>query len=679
MQLQQLPWLKFLLPLLLGIICSRWISFEIHWAFLLILLSIYFLSNHFYRKYNKSWLYILSFVCLILFGLAYTQRFQLKFQKYHFSKFEGKYAIGIVRTPIENKTNSYQTTLEIKNIIQEHNIINTKGKLLLYIQKDSLKNPLEIGDEILLHLKSNEIEAPKNLKQFDYKTYLSYNDIYHQAYIKNFEYKILAKHQRYFIKRKSDEISKYAQSLLQKYIPDKENFNIADGIFLGHKSEMDIEQYNTFAYLGIVHILSVSGLHVGIIYLLISFCLSFIPNKSKTIYILKFLTAFLLIWLFAFVVGLSPAVVRSALLFSILHLGRILKEDTIPLNILLGAAFIQLLINPLVLYNIGFQLSYLAMLGLYLFYKPIYNVLYSKNKFINWFAQLCSASVAAQIFTLPFAIYYFGNFPTYFLIANIFAIPLSTLILWFCVALLPLQFIPIMAKLTGYLISYLIDIFIYLSKLLLMLPYAKMNTLFINEWQLILCCLAISIFTIYIFTQKIKYALYALSIVVFIIISAYFIQYQNYQQDKLVFYAVNKNLVYGLHQKSNVTIYSKDTLSLKDYNFNVSNTCRYFRNQTVNNDLIKQDLQFIKNKSVYFLHQHNIQKSYQTPLSIDILVLTDNIYLDVERLVQNYHFKQLILSSDLDYKHQKIYSKLLNEAGISFTDLNRQTYIDYNI
>ncbi len=679
MQLQQLPWLKLLLPLLLGIVCSRWIAVEIHWAFLLVLLSFYFLSNYFYRKYNKSWLYILSFISLIIFGLAYTQRFQLAFQKHHFSKFEGDYAIGIVREPIENKTNSYQTTIEIKNIIQEHKIFHTKGKLLLYIQKDSLKNPLEIGDEILLHLKSNEIEAPKNLKQFDYKTYLSYNDIYHQAYIKNFEYKILAKHQRYFIKRKSDEISKYAQSLLQKYIPNKENFNIADGIFLGHKSEMDIEQYNTFAYLGIVHILSVSGLHVGIIYLLISFFLSFIPNKNKTIYILKFLTAFLLIWLFAFVVGLSPAVVRSALLFSILHFGRILKEDTIPLNILLGAAFVQLLINPLVLYNIGFQLSYLAMLGLYLFYKPIYNLLYSENKFINWFAQLCSASIAAQIFTLPFAIYYFGNFPTYFLIANIFAIPLSTLILWFCVALLPLQFIPLLAKLTGQLISYLIDVFIYLSKLLLLLPYAKISTLFINEWQLILCCLAIAIFTIYIFSQKIKYALYALSIVVLIIISAYYFQYQNYKQDKLVFYAVNKNLVYGFHQKSNVTIYSKDTLSLKDFNFNVSNTCRYFRNQTINNNLIVQDLQLIKSKSIYFLHQNNIQKSYQAPLSIDILVLTDNIYLDIEKLVQNYRFKQLILSSDLDYKHQKIYTKLLNEAGISFTDLKQQAYIDYNI
>ncbi len=191
MQQQQLPWLKLLLPLLLGIVCSKWIAVEIHWAFLLVLLSFYFLSNYFYRKYNKSWLYILSFISLIIFGLAYTQRFQLAFQKHHFSKFEGKYAIGIVRTPIENKTNSYQTTLEIKNIIQEHNIINTKGKLLLYIQKDSLKNPLEIGDEILLHLKSNEIEAPKNLKQFDYKTYLSYNDIYHQAYIKNFEYRLI--------------------------------------------------------------------------------------------------------------------------------------------------------------------------------------------------------------------------------------------------------------------------------------------------------------------------------------------------------------------------------------------------------------------------------------------------------------------------------------------------------
>lgn len=672
MKLNQLPWLKILIPFLLGILLSQYIDYKIPNLFLLVVLFGFSILNVVYKRYNKLILIISAFSIITIFGIAYTQIFQIKHQDKHFSKIKGNYLIGTISDVVEEKEKSFKTIISIHSVLDSLSIHQADGKLLTYFQKSDSFD-VEIGDELIFPFVCNEIEPPKNINQFNYKNYLANNSIYFQTYIKENTYKIITPKKSYFILRKSNEISKYVQQILRKNIPNQSNFQIADGILLGHKADMDIEQYNTFAYLGIVHILSVSGLHVGIVYLLISFLLGFLPNSNKFVYWFKFILSFILIWLFAFVVGLSPAVVRAALLFSILHVGRILNKDTIPINVLFGAAFIQLLFNPFVIYNIGFQLSYLAMLGLFLFYQPIYSKVISSNKYVDWLSQMFSAGVAAQIFTLPLSIYYFGNFPTYALIANLFAVPLSTLILWFSIALIPFQIIPFVASLIGHGVSFLIDVFIALSNLLLKLPFAKINTLYIDKYQLILCFLALALMTATIIKQRLRFTVYALIVFCVVIGLAYFNQYQQYKTDKLIFYSIKDNLVFALHQNNKATIYCKKDISDKDYSFNISNAQRYFRNKFVQQTKIENDLYFVKDKSIYIINQNNINKQFQTPLNVDVLVLSDNFYLDVKKLQQNYQFKHLVLSSDLDYKHQNIFSRLLKNEAIPFTNLNKKS------
>lgn len=517
-KLSHLPIFKIILPLLAGILIFDILRIPFQSIlvisivlFILLLISHFTITNYLSGTINAIIVYLLVF---LIGGLMISNK-KLIHQHKHFSQYKSEFAKGIILKPLEVKDKTYKTVIEIKQVTDSNNVAtNTNGNLLVYIQKDSLLSALEIGDEVLFKLNSKSVEVPKNPGEFDYKYYLQHKSIFQQQYIAANTISIIHKHQSLLIKRMSDNIGKYVQSILRKYIPEKENFALADGILLGHRTDIEVDLYNAFAYTGILHILSVSGLHVGIIYGMLLFFLSFIKDKNKKIKIAKFIFIFCFIWLFAFVTGLSAACVRAAILFSLLNYGKLNKEHVSNLNLLAGSALLQILIDPNNVFDIGFQLSYLAMLGLFIFYKPVYALYYHPNKFADWIWQLWSASIAAQCFTVPLSIYYFGNFPTYFLFANIFAIPLSAVILWLSVALIPLSFIPLLAKLTGWLNSLVISVFIQLTYFFSDLPLGKLYNLYISKWQLLLLFTAIICLTFFVILRKTKFVIACLSLLI---------------------------------------------------------------------------------------------------------------------------------------------------------------------
>ncbi|MEZ5055382.1 MAG: ComEC/Rec2 family competence protein, partial [Chitinophagales bacterium] len=455
--LSQIPLAKILIPIILGIgIFEKW-TIGFNFLFILscilccILLILHYLSHHpTIKKWNTLNIYLLQ---ILLGGLLITQK-QLTQQKNHFSNYKAVYAKGIIATELKEKPKSYKTVLNIQKVYDSlHTAIPSVGNLMLYIEKDSSLLPLEIGDEILIRLNYNKIKAPKNIAEFDYRTYLKHQSIYHQQYVAKHQLIVTQKNAGFLLKRLGFHISQYIRNILKTHIPKTENFALADGILLGNDDLIDRNLYDTFAQTGILHILSVSGLHVGIVYLLLQLLLGCIRNKSKQTKMVKFLIILVCIWMFTLITGASTACVRAAILFTLIHSGTLQKEHVNNINLLAGAALIQVVYNANVIYDIGFQLSYLAMLGLFIFYKPIYATLYFKSYVLDKVWQLWSASIAAQLLTLPLSIYYFGNFPTYFLIANLYAIPLSFVILWSCILLIPFCYIPILGIFWGKFIS----------------------------------------------------------------------------------------------------------------------------------------------------------------------------------------------------------------------------------
>lgn len=689
-KLSHLPLLKIILPIITGILWFNYfdISFSVllistfAWLLLAIISHIY-VTNPFSKKLNA----FLIFTLLIFIGGLMISNKKINNQKHHFSLLKAEFAIGLITKPLEEKDKTYKTVLSINTIIDSTTVKkNVSGNLLVYLQKDSSTADLEIGDELLVHLKSKSIDAPKNIGQFDYKHYLQYKSIYHQAYLTKDEFRILQKHKRLFIKRYSNQISLYVQSVLKKYIPKQENFALADGILLGHRADIDVELYNAFAYTGILHILSVSGLHVGIIYGMLVFLLSFIKDKNQKIKIAKFVFILGFIWMFTFVTGFSAACVRAAILFSLLNYGNLKKEYVNNLNVLCGAALLQLLLDPNNIFDIGFQLSYLAMLGLFIFYKPIYALYYSSNWLADKIWSLWSASIAAQLFTVPLSIYYFGNFPTYFLLANIFAIPLSAVILWLSISLIPFSCIPALATLIGWLNSMVISIFIQLTWFFSELPLGKLFNLYISKWQMVILLIAILCLTFFVIKRNAKFALAGLSLFLVTIFISYSYNIQQHNKKEIVLYSVPKNFVLAINKNGKQRIFTKDTLSEKAFTFSIKNSHRLLRiddyetlllNDSLKTDDVQvdKDLLIVQNKSFYFLKKNNTRKTFTTPLQIDYLVLSDNCFLNIESVKANFIYKQLLISSDNDNYHLKIFRKLLTENNMKYVDLSEKSLV----
>lgn len=682
-----LPILKMIVPLLIGISLFNYIecNFTVLLCITVAWISICIISHFSVKnKTTKNVNALFVYACLILIGGLMITSTRYDNQKNHYAKTNAEYAQGIIAKPIEEKEKTYKTVIEIEAVIDSNkNKKNADGNLLVYIEKDSIAKQLEIGDEILFRLHHKPIGTPQNIGQFDYKKYLKHKRIFHQQYLIKSDLTITQKHKSLFVKRISNTISIYVQAILKKYITNSENYALADGILLGHRADIDVELYNAFAYTGILHILSVSGLHVGIIYGMLLFFLSFIQDRSKRIKIAKFVFTLGFIWLFTFVTGFSAACVRAAILFTLLNFGRLNKEYVNNLNILCGAALLQMLIDPNNVFDIGFQLSYLAMLGLFIFYKPIYAIYYSPIKIVDKIWSLWSASIAAQLFTVPLSIYYFGNFPTYFLFANIFAIPLSAVILWLSIALIPFSYIPFLAVLIGQLDTICIRIFIQLTYFFSKLPLGKINNLYITKWQLILLFIGVLCLAYFIIKQNTKYLISALLIFIVCIFMSYQNNVNQIRKRQLVLYSLANNFVLANNANGKQTLYIKDTITQKSFSFSIQNSHRIlgikeyhsiFLTDSVKEEKMKKenDLLFIQDKSIYFMNRKNTRKTFKTPINIDYLLICDNCYLNIDSIKSNYNFKKILLSSENDRYHITTYKKLLDEHKIPYHDLSEK-------
>ena len=303
------------------------------------------------------------------------------------------------------------------------------GKILLNIKNDSLHSNLKIDDIILIDSPLKEIPHPLNPYQFNYKNYLEQQNIYMQiTTVNNAIYVIQSK--RFSLIGFASELRDHINYKLKSAGINGNELAVIKALLLGQRQDIDQELYRSYARAGVVHILAVSGLHVGIILLILNKLLHPIIYL-KYGRILKVLLILLLLWGFAIIASLSPSVTRAVTMFSLLAIAMHLKRSTNSYNTLAISALILLIIDPRNLFRVGFQMSYFAVLSI-LFFQPILSQLWrSKFKIINYFWDIFTVTLAAQIGVLPISLYYFHQFPGLFFIANLLIIPFLGLILFF--------------------------------------------------------------------------------------------------------------------------------------------------------------------------------------------------------------------------------------------------------
>jgi competence protein ComEC len=427
MKALQFPLIKITFWFVLGILFSYVFNLKIEIAIpLLIVLLLLFSLCYWLAKQRK--------ISDLVFGLVlYSLVFTIGITSFTINKIENNPNNYIRHVSTSTSTNHYlslvlneklNSTPKFQRYIAEVKTIDnfsTSGKIIVNFHSKNIYTSLNVGNKIFVKNEIKIPKKPKNPNQFDYGKYLAHKSIGAQLFIYNKDYVVSP------IIEKS--IWYYTYQLRKKILDNLrqsgfklEELNTVAALILGQRQDLSSDIIQDYQLSGAIHILSVSGLHVGYLFLTLSFLLSLFP-KNKFYTIAKLVLMLTVLWGFAILAGFSPSVIRSATMFSVIAIGQYLKRQTNIYNTLCIALFVILLIEPNFLFDIGFQLSFVAVFFIVWLYPQIKKLWNPKYKIINYLWEIFAVSLAAQLGTLPISLYYFHQFPGLFFITNIVVLP----------------------------------------------------------------------------------------------------------------------------------------------------------------------------------------------------------------------------------------------------------------
>jgi len=355
-----------------------------------------------------------------------------------------------------------------------------QGKsLLVYLASGWEVVSPEINDRLLLQLSPSPALSPAYPGAFDQVSWLRKKGICGTAYAGEGQGRILHKGFAYHPRVVAKKISDYLIDRFRLAGLKDQKLALVSALVLGERSGLDAETTNAFSSTGISHILSVSGLHVAVLYGVLSFLLGVLDPKSRlNVFRQLILIGFLIFY--AFITGLSPSVCRSVFMFSMLAFGKCLNRKSLSINTVLFSAWVLLLINPGFIFDLGFQLSYLAVVSLIVLYPLVLDLWKPKILPVQRIWEMACLSLVAQLGTAPLTIHVFHAFPSYFLLNNLIAVPFSSLLLYFAGSYLALGWIPGFGGWLANTLGYLLDFFLQLTQKAADLPYALLDRLHIG-------------------------------------------------------------------------------------------------------------------------------------------------------------------------------------------------------
>ncbi len=470
------PFIRLLVPFIIGILLQWYLQISIITVLIaLVCFGVAFLLFSFLSLTEKFRLQFLQGLLLQLMilaaGMLVTWNKDVQHSDNWYGSYykEGDFIIATIKEPLVEKTKSYKADAYIEQLVRSDSTIAGEGKLLLYFSKDSVAPGLAYGDKILINKKLIAIKNSGNPGAFNYQRYAAFQQTFHNVFLKNGDWvKLKGNNAKPFWQFIYSAKAKILSVLQTNITSSKDELGIAEALLIGYTNDLDKDLVQAYSNTGVVHIIAISGMHLGLIYGLLLWLFARMPivKKSKAAQAILILSC---LWLFSLLTGGAASVIRSAVMFTFITFGTMFFRQSSIYNSLAASAFVMLCYNPYYLWDVGFQLSYLAVVGIVVFQKPIYNLLYVKNKYLDMIWKAAALTTAAQILTFPVCIYYFHQFPLLFLITNLIAVPLSTIVLYAEILLVAFSWIPIVGlyigKITGWLLWLMNKIILWVNEL----------------------------------------------------------------------------------------------------------------------------------------------------------------------------------------------------------------------
>ena len=569
MYFRSVPVLRYLLLLCVGIYLSD--SIQLSSPLLLLLITIVFLFGIFSSKIYK-FNFLRHFVPLIflLFGFLTVNIFNDKNEEDHIThKGDFDNYIAVIDSYTESKPKSYKVTAQIFAVKKEEKWEKASGETLLYFNKTANVFP-KFGEIYVLKNTLREIEPPKNPFEFDYKLYQARKNIFTHQFLREGDYVKAGETKLNPIFYYANQMNVYTHTVFKSILDTPKQLGVAEALIGGMKSELDFETKQWYSATGAIHALAVSGMHVAILFIVLNTVLGLFLNKKKPAFLIIIL---LLLWIYAVFTGLSPSVCRSTLMFSMIQFGQYLRRDDNPVNTLLLSALILLSFFPMWLYDVGFQLSYLAVLGILILYPKLRFMFEIPFRPLRWIWEISAVSIAAQVFTLPLTLYYFHQFPNYFLIANPIVSIISTVLLPLGLVVLFFFKIPILGSFLGLIFKWSIDVLNYSVQVISSWPKALSTGLSISEVSVILLFCIIAFVLIFLKNKNIFYLKLTALIVVFLSLQGIYNVFVQNKQKEITFHFIPNGWGVSVVEGRNVTFISTDSLCNEPliYQFHLKN------------------------------------------------------------------------------------------------------------
>ncbi|MDO4881647.1 MAG: ComEC/Rec2 family competence protein [Capnocytophaga sp.] len=639
------PLLLIVLGFIFGIIFQDNFLFPIFYNILSCFLTLFlvFISFFVFSRYAKITTFIFSFCFgMFLYSVHYEPN-----TKNNYTKILTQNKEYILQGIIEEVKNS---TLFVKLHYADNKEVT--GKISLRI-KDTISVE-EIGKSILFTAKLNEITPPKNPYQFDFQKYMQRQSIYWQSYA--IDYQIQDKFS-FSVVLWAKKIQNKLASSLDKYPFSKESRGIIKALVLGIRSDIDSETYQEYIDAGAVHILAISGLHIGIITILITKIVDlFLSRKRKTA---KVAIIFSILLTYAFVAGLSASVLRAVVMFGGYSAAELLENKRARYDSLIFSVFILLLFKPVFLFDVGFQLSYMAVLSILIF-LPLYNQYFIyKNLILNSISSTIKVSIAAQIGIIPISFYYFHQFAGLFLVTNIIILPFMGIILGVGIFVVLLSYFNILPLWIVKIYDFLIFLMNWVIEKVSSYKTMIINEVYFDKMMLFISFVILIFLVFYLYLRKIKFLYLTLISVIFFQIYLIYDKYKEGNISQIVVFQQYRSTLLAKQDKGLLTFFHSDSLKLPNAQTN---------NFLINKHIKSADYEPIKN--VLAINKKYIliidEAIYPENINADYVLLRNSPKINLEKFLEKNSTKMLIIDGSNIPSMVKRWQKTAEKYKISF-------------
>ena len=499
------PFARLCLALICGILFARYMPFygSIVYLFTGIIFLVFILSTYNPSRFREHYTGILLIAFVLISGYTRCIMVHPEMDKSHYSHFinNGEVFIHGEIISIPKKTTRYSSFLKVHAAGNHIDSLNkATGKMAAYFKlEDTVAKYYRPGDEILIQGYASSLRKSRNPYAFDFNDYLKTKHVYHRLDIRPSQHHNTKRNLANPIEKMANSIRSHSLKTFNKYLSDKNHKSLANAMVLGFRNNIDPNLYNSYTNTGAIHVLAVSGLHVGILCQFLLFFLNKVFSSSNKGKVIKLSTLTISVIVYVIITGASAAVMRASVMIIIYYIGKYWADRVNNYNVLSIAAFLLLIYDPYMLFQASFQFSFLALLSIMYFYRKVYDwplkYLEIKSRILNYLWQMIALSISAQIFVAPLTIYYFHKFPFYFWLSGMVAVPAAYAVLILGILMIIMEAIaPAANTIIDFTLTNIFDLFIYSIQKIERLPFATFEQLWIYKHELILLNLALLIF-----------------------------------------------------------------------------------------------------------------------------------------------------------------------------------------